>query len=187
MASQAVIDKLTQQILARDTSDWTGEGFGTVQANAKDMARVLAEAGIEDINQFGVKEVPLTYTATVNENGDTQEIAIPGQTRQVYINKATGKEINPQYDRAQGNIWSGTFAGQGSTGYGVRFDAQGNPQFYTQYGGTTSDWVPFRDEFLKPAAALVAGTQLAGMLSGAGAGTSAAAGDIAFAAAVRAK
>lgn len=183
MASQATIDKLVQQILARDTSNWTGEGFGTVQANAKDMARVLAEAGIEDINQFGVKEVPLTYTATINEGGDTQEIAIPGKTRQVYINKATGEEINPQYDRAQGNIWSGTFAGQGSTGYGVQFDAQGNPQFYTQYGGTTSDWVPFRDEFLKPAALMAGAAYLGGGLGGAGAGTSAAAGDIAFAAA----
>ena len=183
MASQATIDKLVQQILARDTSNWTGEGFGTVQANAKDMARVLAEAGIEDINQFGVKEVPLTYTATINEGGDTQEIAIPGKTRQVYINKATGEEINPQYDRAQGNIWSGTFAGQGSTGYGVQFDAQGNPQFYTQYGGTTSDWVPFRDEFLKPAALMAGAAYLGGGLGGASAGTSAAAGDIAFAAA----
>ena len=48
-------DTLTKQILGQGlTSRWTGEGLGSVEANAADMARMLAEAGITDIKQFGV-------------------------------------------------------------------------------------------------------------------------------------
>jgi hypothetical protein len=45
---------LTQQILGQNITDkWSGQGWGTAQANAADMARVLATAGITDIKQFG--------------------------------------------------------------------------------------------------------------------------------------
>ena len=149
------IDFLAKQILGQGTSGWSGEGFGSAEANARDMARILAEAGITDINQFGVKtvEVPASEQPVMDEGGIiTGSQIIPATTRQVYVNKETGQEIMPNYSRAGGNIWSGTFSGKGSTGYGVRFDAQGKPQFYTEYGGTTSDWVPFRENILKPAA-----------------------------------
>jgi hypothetical protein len=154
-----IIDKLAKQILAQGTKGWTGEGFGSAEANAKDMARILAQAGITDINQFGVTtvKVPASEQTILDEGGQVAGIVpIPETTKQVYINKATGQEIMPEYARAGGNIWSGTYSGKGSTGYGVRFDDKGNPQFYTEYGGTTSDWVPFREGFLKPAA-LMAG------------------------------
>jgi hypothetical protein len=50
----SVQDKLVQQILSQNlTSKWTGEGLGSAEANARDMARMLAEAGITDIKQFG--------------------------------------------------------------------------------------------------------------------------------------
>jgi hypothetical protein len=147
------IDKLAKQILAQGTSGWTGEGFGSAEANAKDMARILAEAGITDIKQFGTKivDVPESKIFVDDSFGGSEQVT-PASQRKIYYNKATGQEIMPNYSRAGGNIWSGTFAGKGSTGYGVRFDAQGNPQFYTEYGGTTSDWVPFRENILKPAA-----------------------------------
>jgi len=154
-----IIDKLAKQILAQGTKGWTGEGFGSAEANAKDMARILAQAGITDINQFGVTtvKVPASEQTILDESGQVAGIVpIPETTKQVYVNKATGQEIMPEYARAGGNIWSGTYSGKGSTGYGVRFDDKGNPQFYTEYGGTTSDWVPFREGFLKPAA-LMAG------------------------------
>lgn len=48
------IDALTQQILSQKTTDkWTGQGYGGAEANAKAMAKLLADAGITDIKQFG--------------------------------------------------------------------------------------------------------------------------------------
>ena len=131
---------LANQILASsDPTKWTGEGFGSAQANADDMAKVLGRAGITDISQLGVKtvNVPGTSYWSGSDNGDY--VTSPDTTQQVYYNKDTGQAITPGYDRAGGNIFSGTFAGSGSTGYGVQYDAQGNPHFYTQYGGSTSD------------------------------------------------
>ena len=50
-----VSDKLADQIIAQGlTSKWKGEGFGSAEANAKNMADQLAAAGITDINQVGL-------------------------------------------------------------------------------------------------------------------------------------
>lgn len=133
MADTNVINKLTQQILSSsDTSRWTGEGYGSAQANAADMAKILSQAGITDVKQLGVKQefIPASY----GEFGE-----IPAQTVSKYYNKDTGQELGNTYgERQTGNFFGGTFAGKGNTGYGVQFDAQGNPQFYTQ-GASSSD------------------------------------------------
>lgn len=48
------IEKLKQQILAQGTtSQWSGEGFGSAEKNAEDMAKILSGIGITDIRQFG--------------------------------------------------------------------------------------------------------------------------------------
>ena len=61
-------DDLIKQILASsNVSKWTGEGKGSAQANAADMAQLLSDIGITDIKQFG--KVP-TY-APVEEIGKT--------------------------------------------------------------------------------------------------------------------
>ena len=58
--SQANIDFLKSQILGQGTtSQWSGQGFGSAEANAADMAKILDGIGITNINQFG--ELP-TYT-----------------------------------------------------------------------------------------------------------------------------
>jgi hypothetical protein len=174
---RGVVKTLQQQILDQGfTSKWSGEGFGSAQANAADMARMLATAGITDINQFGkinvaddaavypVYEQKLVqhpegdYMTSVisgyvdangkavdsnlvraygNEDGSPMYLA-PVGTKEVFGNKETGVALDPRYDRAQGNIFSGTFAGEGSTGYGVQFRDDGTPVFYTQYGGSTN-------------------------------------------------
>lgn len=127
------IANLTSQILgSSDTSKWTGEGFGSAQANAADMAKVLSQAGITDVNQLGIRQIDNSYQ-------DPETGATVPSTTQEYYNKATGQAVTPGYDRSGGNIFSGTFAGAGSTGYGVQFDQSGRPHFYTQYGGSTSD------------------------------------------------
>jgi hypothetical protein len=50
------------------------------------------------------------------------------------INKDTGERLKSNYsERTQGPMWSGTFKGDGNTGYGVQFDpATGTPVFFTR-------------------------------------------------------
>jgi len=106
------------QILAQGTTDkWTGEGKGSAEANAADMASILSGIGITDISQFG--KLP---------DGN-------------FGNKVTGQAVPNTYsERQTGNAFGGTFAGKGNTGYRVEFDAQGNPLFYTT--GASSSNVP---------------------------------------------
>lgn len=50
----AVVNPLAGQILGQGTtSKWTGQGYGSPEANARDMAKLLNTAGITDIKQFG--------------------------------------------------------------------------------------------------------------------------------------
>lgn len=126
---------LTKQILGQGTSDkWTGEGFGSPEANAREMAKMLAGAGITDIKQFGVRDV---QRERLLDAADDTSIYI--ETEKEYYNKATGQPINANYTRAGGNIWGGTFIGKNSTGFGVQFGPDGTPYFYTQEGASTSD------------------------------------------------
>jgi hypothetical protein len=123
---QNIIDSLASQILATsDSSKWQGEGKGSPQANAREMARILANAGITDIKQFGVKQevIPAMYGEGLNE---------PERVVNKYYNKATGQELENTYGERQiGNFFGGTYTGKGNTGFGAVFDAQGNPQFFT--------------------------------------------------------
>jgi hypothetical protein len=159
---------LTQQILGQGTADkWTGEGKGSAQANAADMAKILAGIGITDINQFGqiTKQVPVTYT---DENGTSYDT---GQTQTVttYGNKVTGQEVPNTYsERQTGNAFGGTFAGKGNTGYRVEMAPNGTPIFYTT-GASSSDadqWMPIVQLAL---AATGAGGLLGNALLGTGA------------------
>jgi hypothetical protein len=159
---------LTQQILGQGTADqWTGEGKGSAQANAADMANILSSIGITDINQFGqiTKQVPVTYT---DENGNTYDT---GQTQTVttYGNKVTGQEVPSTYgERQTGNAFGGTFTGKGNTGYRVEIAPNGTPVFYTT-GASSSDaanWMPIVQLAL---AATGAGGLLGNALLGAGA------------------
>jgi hypothetical protein len=166
--SQSIIDALKQQILAQGTTDkWTGQGRGSAEANAEDMARILAGIGITDINQFGpvTKEVDM-YMGT-DESGNP---IYQKQTEQTFGNKETGQAVPVTYsERQTGNAFGGTFEGKGNTGYRVEFDAQGKPLFFTT-GASSSD-VP---SWVKPAligAGLYFGLGgLEGLFGGAGGG-----------------
>ena len=131
------IDSLSKQILGQGMTDkWTGQGFGSAEANARDMAKILAGIGITDISQFGpiteqVQEI-IGYDDSGNPIYDTQ-------TRNTFGNKLTGQAVPLTYSgRQTGNFFGGTYEGKGNTGYGVQFDEQGNPFFYTQ-GASSSD------------------------------------------------
>jgi len=162
--SNAVIDKLANQILGQGTtSQWTGQGMGSAEANARDMGKILASIGITDINQFGLIDKP--YDAQVNPNGrggfvdmqgnpvdpstvtaeqisgeaGTDTIYTTKTTTKAYGNKETGQEVPMTYsERQTGNAWGGTFEGSGNTGYRVQFTPDGKPLFYTT-GASSSD------------------------------------------------
>jgi hypothetical protein len=157
------IDALSKQILGQGYTDkWTGSGFGSAEANAKDMARILDSIGITDIKQFGLIDKP--YDAQVNPDGrggyvdmqgkpvdpkkvtaqdvsgesGTETVYTAPTTTKVYGNKVTGQEVPMTYsERQTGNAWGGTFQGAGNTGYRVKFGDDGTPYFYTT--GASSD------------------------------------------------
>jgi hypothetical protein len=203
-------DDLVKQILGQGlTSKWTGSGFGSAEANAADMARILADIGITDIKQFGkipkyepAFKVGETYNGEKVVDGSvwggsrdgkkyivrdtgrigdemeaiTELVEVPKDAKletiygmyhgpnqesfstvdpsrvetingklladtgeKVFGNKVTGQEVSSTYgDRQNGNFFGGTYEGKGNTGYGVKFDDQGNPVFYTQ-GASSSD------------------------------------------------
>jgi hypothetical protein len=115
------VKKLAQQILAQNTtSKWTGSL--PPEKAAMYMADDLAKSGINDISQVGQGESGI-------------------------VNKLTGEQIHSGYaERTNGNLWSGSFEGKGNTGFGVQFDAKGNPVFYTQ-GASSNDLVTmFKDD-----------------------------------------
>jgi len=161
-----IVSKLTQQILSQGTTDkWTGEGFGSAQANAADMAKIIATTGVTDINEFGAitKKVPVTISdewGTLYDTGRTQTVT-------TYGNKVTGQEVPSTYgERQKDNAFGGTFTGSGNTGYRVETAADGTPIFYTT-GASSSD-VP---SWVKPALILGGayfGLNAAGLLGGAG-------------------
>jgi hypothetical protein len=129
----SAVDNLIKQILASsNTSKWSGEGFGSAEKNAADMAKILSKAGITDIKQLGVKQevIPAMYGEGLNE---------PERVVNKYYNKATGQELENTYgERQTGNFFGGTFTGKGNTGYGVQFKPDGTPVFYTQ-GASSND------------------------------------------------
>jgi hypothetical protein len=136
------VTKLTNQILGQGTTaNWSGEGKGSPEANAADMAGILDSIGITDVNQLG---------------------RLPDGS---FGNKLTGQPVPTTYgERQTGNAFGGTFSGSGNTGYRVEFDATGTPLFYTT-GASSSD-VP---SWVAPALVLGAayfGLNAAGLLGG---------------------
>jgi len=69
--SPEIVSGLTNQILGQGlTSKWQGEGHGSADKNAADMARIMASIGITDIKQFG--EVPKLEQAIIREGYNGQ-------------------------------------------------------------------------------------------------------------------
>lgn len=101
------VDKLASQILAQNTStSWKG-GLPPETA-ARYMADDLAKSGITDISQVSKGASGI-------------------------INAMTGDKLISGYgERTKGNLWSGSYEGDGNTGFGVQFTESGSPIFYTE-------------------------------------------------------
>jgi hypothetical protein len=129
-------DNLIKQILGQGTTNWTGAGYGSAEANAADMAKILSGIGITDVNQFGRITRPVDVYMGTDDSGNP---IYQTQEEQTFGNKLTGQAVPLTYsERQKGDFFGGTFEGKGNTGYGVQFDEQGNPRFYTQ-GASSSD------------------------------------------------
>jgi hypothetical protein len=133
MPKNTAASKLADQILGQNlTSKWKGEGFGSAEKNAYDMATILSSIGITNIKDFGkiTTEVP-AYDEEGNQIG-TQKV-------ETFGNKKTGQAVPNTYsERQTGDFFGGTFAGEGNTGYGVKFAPDGTPIFYTA-GASSND------------------------------------------------
>ena len=132
-----IANNLATQILGQKlTGKWTGQGFGSAEANARDMGKILASIGITDIKQFG----PITREVDVYVGSDDSGNPIyERQIERTFGNKETGQAVPNTYsERQTGDFFGGTFAGKGNTGYGVKFGADGTPYFYTQ-GASSND------------------------------------------------
>ena len=110
--SNAAVDKVTQQILAQGTtSRWTGEGFGSAEANARAMAQQLVANGITDINQVTKIDQKVDETVTPRyEYAETGQVDQDGQpimtsTLVGYFDK-NGKEVDAALVKAE-NIYGG--------------------------------------------------------------------------------
>ena len=166
---QTIVDALTKQILAQNTSSkW--QGGVDAQTAAKDMAKIMAGIGITDIRQFGIIEqvapeevkqdgkggyvdqqgrpvdpsivTPQSYQT---EGGEISYYTAPIGKIQNFGNKTTGQLVPNTYgERQGGNAFGGTYEGKGNTGYRVDFTPDGTPIFYTT-GASSSDvqdWMP---------------------------------------------
>jgi hypothetical protein len=131
------VNKLASQILSQGTTEaWTG-GLPPEKA-ALYMADELAKSGVTNITQVAKGEDGI-------------------------INSMTGEKLISGYgERTGGNLWSGSYEGKGNTGFGVNFDEQGNPVFYTQ-GASSST---LKKDILKLAAVAGAAYGLTGGFEG---------------------
>jgi hypothetical protein len=154
------LDALVQQILGQGTTaSWKGQGYGSAEANAREMAKILASAGITNINQVGMIDVPydtevrpdgrggfvdlqgkpvdpskVTAQDVSGESGSQTVYTAPITTSKLLGNKETGQRIVSPFstsEQTSPNLFGGTYEGKGATGFHVKFDSQGNPIFYT--------------------------------------------------------
>jgi hypothetical protein len=136
----------------------TGDGVDYVRRDLspEQAAQVTPTYGVvtgtDEYNQPTYSPVDATSVSVK----DGQLVGVTGET---FGNKVTGQEVPNTYtERQTGDFFGGTYEGKGNTGYGVQFDAQGLPIFYTQ-GASSKD---------KLLTTLMPAAQLALMATGAG-------------------
>lgn len=83
------VDNVTQQILGQGlTSKWKGEGKGSAEANAADMANILTSIGITDIKDFG--KITKTVDAAVQPVYAQGDLMVDSEGQQYYSQKIVG-------------------------------------------------------------------------------------------------
>ena len=83
------VENVTQQILGQGlTSKWKGEGKGSAEANATDMANILTSIGITDIKDFG--KITKTVDAAVQPVYAQGDLVTDSEGQQYYSQKIVG-------------------------------------------------------------------------------------------------
>jgi len=106
------IDSLTNQILGQGlTGKWTGQGYGSAEKNAADMAKILAGIGITDIKQFGkvdkyepIQKVGMTFNGQPVQGSDSQFYVLDAVDTgdgtdyvRKYLNPEEAAQVKPTY------------------------------------------------------------------------------------------
>ena len=79
-AKPSAVDTITKQILAQNlSSKWSGEGKGSAEANARDMAKIIADTGATSIKDFG-KITKTGIETAVQPVYDYKEVDYGGET-----------------------------------------------------------------------------------------------------------
>ena len=210
-----VLDDMAKNLVASGVTDIRQVGKGEYEAPVSGMAMNGSREVIKKPD--GTYVTRQTVTTGGGESLDTQEVETPLKPedaakvverdgkfilpvmRTGIINKATGQPIISQYGGrtdAEKGVWGGTYQGSGNTGYGVTFDKDGLPVFFTS-GASSKDGI-FRElakagpilslasfipgmQWLRPIGSLMSGTAAAsnGNVLGAVAGLAGAAPGIA--------
>lgn len=146
---EEIQDVLAQQILSQGTtSKWSGQGFGSAEANAKDMAKILSGIGITDIRQFGElkQTVPadVQYTVpgigNVEKRGDTfyaKQVVESGDgffsSTEVPLSASQAKNVQTTYGRYVDGV-----VGEGENQQYVRRFEPVDPSKIVDKGGVPS-------------------------------------------------
>jgi hypothetical protein len=117
------VDNVTQQILGQGlTSKWKGEGKGSAEANAADMANILTSIGITDIKDFG--KITKTVDAAVQPVYAQGDLMVDNDGQQYYSQKIVGyvdqngNPVDPNLVRSE-DTYSGGMDGT----YGISYIA----------------------------------------------------------------
>lgn len=140
---QETINYLTRQILDQNTTKyWTGEGYGSYEANARGIATWLNNVGITDIKQFAVKQEPITEQVEVigKQINGNKVFAIAddygGGSTYIQQDAKTGQQIEitkEQYDKASPLYGKRIFSGWDS---GDSFEAVDQSKVTVNKDGT---------------------------------------------------
>ena len=106
---------LTAQILSQGTTGkWKGTGLGSAEANAADMAKIMADVGITDISQLG--KITKTVDAPVQPVFGQGDLVTDNEGQQYYSQNIVGyidqdgKPVDPNLVRSE-TVYSGGDAG----------------------------------------------------------------------------
>lgn len=122
--SKADVAKVQKQILSQGlTSKWKGQGFGSAEANALDMAKSLVASGITDIHQLGqgtFYEPVFVQTQYVTTDGMAVQY-LDGKYYMYVVNpnnseEAIQKEVDPKTVTKQLGFASQEITGDGGEG-----------------------------------------------------------------------
>lgn len=150
-AASTAADLMQQLLQYSPEGTFSGGAYGGREGQVSQLANMLFNSGITDINQFGVRAVPIDpenpsaglrpeyYNKATDQplqsyNG-LKYVADVAARYDPNITAGTWQNVVPGQNLAFGQTWEGP----GSTTFNVMFDAQGRPIFNT-YGNSTNDW-----------------------------------------------